>query len=257
LCLVLCRTQLFGPDDMPRVAQLQDRIQVAPQQAATLPAPIEPVDVRQPPTLAFLTVLDWMLTLMPPLAKQTQFRAELEALPRDDSVVAGLEAGQADLMKRIQTVRSSAELFGDRQHFGDDDLTRAAGAFLGILGNAAEEYLGIGYTADAEGKPFDGSHNYAITFDRGLPPVGAFWSVTVYTQEKLLYANELNRYAFTSRDVHGHDPLTIHVQHDPPEDTSTWLPCPDGAFGLTFRTYLPEAPIRDGDWAAPPVRVQS
>jgi hypothetical protein len=257
LCLVLCRTQLFGPDDMPRVAQLQDRIQVAPQQAATLPAPIEPVDVRQPPTLAFLTVLDWMLTLMPPLAKQTQFRAELEALPRDDSVVAGLEAGQADLMKRIQTVRSSAELFGDRQHFGDDDLTRAAGAFLGILGNAAEEYLGIGYTADAEGKPFDGSHNYAITFDRGLPPVGAFWSVTVYTQEKLLYANELNRYAFTSRDVHGHDPLTIHVQHDPPEDSSTWLPCPEGPFGLTFRTYLPEAPIRDGDWTAPPVRVQS
>lgn len=256
LCLVLCRTQLFGPDDMPRVAQLQDQIEVSPQQAAPLPAPIEPVDVRQPPTPAFLTVLDWMLTLMPPLAEQTQFRAELEAVPRDAPVVPGLEVGRADLQKRIQTVRSSAQLFGDRQHFGDDDLTRAAGAFLGILGNAAEEYLGIGYTADSEGNTFDGSQRYAITFDHGLPPVAAFWSVTVYTQEKLLYANKLNRYAFTSRDVHGQDPLTIQVQHEPPEDNSTWLPCPDGRFGLTFRTYLPEAPIRDGAWTAPPVRVQ-
>ena len=35
---------------------------------------------------------------------------------------------------------------------------------VGILGNSAEEYLGIGYPADADGQPFDGSHAYRIKF---------------------------------------------------------------------------------------------
>ena len=49
--------------------------------------------------------------------------------------------------------------------------------------------------------------------------------------------------------------MTIDVRHDRPgEDrVANWLPCPAGAFGLTFRTYLPRAAIRDGSWTAPPV----
>ena len=58
-----------------------------------------------------------------------------------------------------------------------------------------------------------------------------------------------------TRDADG--ALTILVQHDPPPagQTSNWLPCPPGPFGLTFRTYLPGPAIRDGSWIAPPVRV--
>jgi hypothetical protein len=49
--------------------------------------------------------------------------------------------------------------------------------------------------------------------------------------------------------------VTIHVQHDRPEDTllPNWLPVPATPFGLTFRTYLPGASIRNGSWRAPPV----
>jgi len=41
-----------------------------------------------------------------------------------------------------------------------------------------------------------------------------------------------------------------------PDPTSNRIGCrarPD-PFGLTFRTYLPDAAIRDGEWTAPPVR---
>jgi hypothetical protein len=46
------------------------------------------------------------------------------------------------------------------------------------------------------------------------------------------------------------------VQHPrpAPEWVSRWLPCPDGPFGLTFRTYLPREEIRTGAWTAAPAR---
>ena len=131
-----------------------------------------------------------------------------------------------------------------------------------ILGNAAEEYLGVGYPADADGKPFHGSKRYRIRFGpQELPPVDAFWSLTVYNDQRLLYENSLRRYVINSqmleslqRDSDGG--LTLWVQHTAPqgEAARNWLPTPAGDFGLTFRTYLPRAEIRDGRWRAPAVQ---
>jgi hypothetical protein len=274
LCLVMVRTQLFDDSDMANVAALQDQVSVRPLSSltgrspvATNPPlrPIAPVDVRTPPTTDFLRVLDWMLRLMPVLPEDRPVRevlAELHgALGSPDAaadIEAGLVAGMADLVARMRTVQSSGELFGSREFFAGDYLSRAAGAFLGILGNAAEEYLGVGYRADATGEPFVGTTRYAITFPPGgLPPVDAFWSITVYDAAQHLYENEIDRYVVSSRMVADleTDPdgsLTLQVQHEPPV-AGNWLPCPAGPFGLTFRTYLPRAAIRDGAWTAPPV----
>lgn len=245
LCVVLCRTQMFGPQDQDAVWALQDQIIVSPTQAAPLPALVDPVDVRQPPTAQFLTVLDWMLPLMPVLPGEEDLRQRIAALPADDSAVPGLDEGYHDLMVRMATVRSSAELFGSREHYAGDHLARAAGAYLGILGNAAEEYLGVGYPGS-----FTGPHTITFT---NRPPVGAFWSITLYTQEQHLYDNPLNRYGISSHDVPAEGPFTITVSHEPPADQQLWLPAPDAAYRLTFRTYLPGEPIRDGRWSAPPV----
>ena len=155
-------------------------------------------------------------------------------------------------------VRAAADL----RFFAGDHLARATGAFLGILGNAAEEYLGVGYQADADGRPFDGARRYTITFaPGGLPPVSAFWSITVYDADKHLYANEIDRYVIGSRLIArmNLDPgggVTIDVQHEAPAPrrVANWLPCPPGRFGLTFRTYLPGEAIRSGRWTAPPVK---
>lgn len=52
---------------------------------------------------------------------------------------------------------------------------------LGIYGNASKEYLGVGYQADSERKPFSGNYEYQIKFKAGaLPSVGAFWSITAW-----------------------------------------------------------------------------
>ncbi len=285
LAVVLIRTQLFGPEDLPEVIALQSGMHVTPlstytggrQPSSTPPLePMEPCDVRGPADLQFLKVLDWMLQYMPVLADETEIREELCRLgagtgrvdqmldtptTRDESI-AGMADGLVDVVARTQTVRSSAELFGSREFLGHDYLTRAAGALLGILGNAAEEYLGVGYQGDADGHPFDGSHEYRITFtDQVLPPVDAFWSITVYDDDQHLYANPIDRYALSSRDVGSmyrddRGAITIRVQNErPPEHLlPNWLPCPAGQFRLTFRTYLPRESIRDGSWTAPGVQ---
>ena len=277
LCLVLVRTQLFDDGDMPKVAALQDAITVtAVGDALAMPNTVPTVDVRQPLDIGFLRALDWMLHFMPTLPEDRRQREELTPLTLETSapqttsgrpavgveVTDGLAQGMADVLDRCAAVRSSAELFVSRSFFAGDHLTRAAGAYLGILGNSAQEFLGVGYRADENGQPFSGAHDYAITFAaNGLPPVAAFWSITVYDATGHLSANDLHRYVLGSRQVpamtrDADGGLTIHIGHLPPgpDLQPNWLPCPAGPFGLTFRTYLPDSAIRNGVWTAPPVR---
>ena len=226
LCLVLIRTQLFDDSDMPNVAAIQDAVAVRP-----------------------LSVI-------------TRIAARTAAGDRTGCARGNAGGpGRDEILQRAKSVRSSGEIFGSREFFAGDHLARATGAFLGILGNAAEEYLGVGYQADGRGRPFDGARRYTITFAPGeLPPVGAFWSITFYDADKQLYANEIGRYVISSRHVSAmhrdaDGGLTIDVQQKAPaaERRANWLPCPPGPFGLTFRTYLPGEAIRDGSWTAPPV----
>lgn len=277
LALVLVRTQLFDDADLLAVTRLQDAVRVEPigPPGPDLRPPA-PVDVRRPLTEGFLVVLDWMLRLMPCLPEHAGVRDELLAIGCGTGAVTtlladpaaraeareGLALGMDDVRARCATVRSSAEIFGSRELLADDSLSRAAGAVLGILGNAAEEYLGVGYRADSQGRPFDGHHDYRIRLEAGaLPPVDAFWSITLYDAEQHLYANELDRYVLGSRQLptllrDADGSVTVHVRHERPASglVPNWLPAPAAPFGLAFRTYLPRAAIRTGAWTAPPVR---
>jgi hypothetical protein len=284
LALGMFRTQLLDAADLPNVHALQDRLRVRTLSAylgrpgppaLPLPRPVLPLNLRaRPADPAFFDVLNWMLAFMPVLPEEAALRqrfADIGIAPGKPFVSAntavlpavaeGMREGLQHMVGRSRRVRSSAELFGSRDFLRDDYLTRAVGAMLGILGNAAEEYLGVGYPADADGKPFDGRRRYRIRFaPDGLPPVDGFWSITVYTAERLLYANALQRQVINStmlpklqRDADGG--LTLHLQHDSPGAAleSNWLPTPAKPFVLTFRTYLPREAIRSGRWTAPPV----
>ena len=284
LALGMFRTQLLGADDLPKVHAIQDKMRVrtlpeylgqAPVAAAALPALVAPLNLRQKPTdPAFFDVLNWMLNFMPVLDDERDLRQRLQAFgvapgqiftgrnPADlPQVMQGMGAALKAMGERARQVRSSAELFGSRAFLKQDYLIRAVGAMLGILGNAAEEYLGVGYQADGTGQPFGGQHRYRIRFAPGqLPPVDAFWSITVYTQAKLLYANAIQRYVINSVSLPGlvkdaDGGFTLYVQNVSPGAAlqANWLPVPAGVFGLTFRTYLPRAEIREGRWRAPAV----
>ena len=131
------------------------------------------------------------------------------------------------------------------------------------------------------GEALDGSkHNYTLTFPAGqLPPVNAFWSVTMYDgKTQFLIENPINRYLINSPMLPGmktnaDGSLTIYIQKDNPgpEKEANWLPAPNGPIYLVMRLYWPKAKApsifppatapgtarhREGELAAKPNRTQ-
>ena len=119
------------------------------------------------------------------------------------------------------------------------------------------------YRIDATGKPLDAAQNrYTLHFPPGgLPPVNAFWSLTMYElPSSLLVANPLNRYLINSpmlpnlkQDADGGLTLYIQSESPGPDKESNWLPAPKGPFWCALRLYWPKAEALDGKWTAPPV----
>ncbi|WP_233155221.1 DUF1214 domain-containing protein [Sedimentitalea arenosa] len=109
---------------------------------------------------------------------------------------------------------------------------------------------------DSEGKPFDGSHNYTLTFDMNdLPPVSQFWSMPIYSAEGHFVANEINRYTVNSFMLNSGElvakdgKLEIHIQNEKPSDpdqAKNWLPAPPEGFRFTARFCGPYAPLGNG-----------
>src|SRR5262249_48308653 len=140
--------------------------------------------------------------------------------------------------------------FGDRAFYHGDWLLRAAAALAGIYGNEAVEAMDPAAVKDIEGRKLDGSkYRYALTFPVGqLPPVNAFWSVTMYDgKTQLLIANPINRYLINSPMLPGlkknpDGSLTLYIQKDSPgtDKESNWLPAPDGPIYLVMRLYWPK-----------------
>jgi hypothetical protein len=144
--------------------------------------------------------------------------------------------------------------------YGNYYLKRAIVAMAGLGANSVEDAVYPLQLTDADGNAADGANRYVLRFDAGrLPPVDAFWSVTMYDQEGFQIANPINRFALGDRDAlqPGQDgSLDILVQHTSPgpDKQSNWLPAPTGPFSLCLRLYAPRPEALDGRWNPPPLR---
>ncbi|WP_394041165.1 DUF1254 domain-containing protein [Xanthobacter autotrophicus] len=290
---VLYRTQLKGPDDVENVKKIQSEYKVQPLSkflAKPAPAAAPRVDFFKPVTaeeerksLRFFDELNFILQFAPPHPSEVELRDRLATIgivpgkPFDadqksaefrQAVSEGMAAAWKALAdfkaQEIDTgKRTSADGFGNREFLNGDYLGRMAAAAFGIYGNSKEEAIYPAYFVDSEGRPLDGAkHRYTLRFGPGeLPPVNAFWSLTMYElPTSLLVANPLKRYLINSamlpglkRDADGG--ITLYLQHDSPDKDaqSNWLPAPAGPFWATMRLYWPQPAALDGKWKAPPL----
>jgi len=144
--------------------------------------------------------------------------------------------------------------------YGTAYLDRAAVALYGLGALPPEDAVYSRTSVDHEGKRLKGSSRYVLHFDKNaLPPVQAFWSVTLYAPDGFFVANPINRYAIGDRDkllFNQDGSLDIYIQHDKPDQgkNSNWLPAPDGWFNLSMRFYWPTPEVTNGIWKAPTVR---
>src|SRR5439155_24575438 len=130
-------------------------------------------------------------------------------------------------------------------------------------GNSKQEGMYPVYAVASDGKKLDGANRYVLHFAPGqLPPVNAFWSLTMYElPASLLVANPINRYLINSpmlpqlqRDADGG--LTLLIQNESPgkDKESNWLPAPKGPFMMAMRLYRPKEEAVEGKWTAPPAQ---
>ena len=85
--------------------------------------------------------------------------------------------------------------------YGADYHQRAVVAQNGLGANLKEDAVYPSTSADADGQALDGVHRYQLHFNKAdLPPVRAFWSLTLYDKEGFQVANAQNRFAIGDRD---------------------------------------------------------
>lgn len=287
---VLYRTQLFGPDDIDNVKKIQAGYKVQPLSTflgRPAPAAAPAIDFRKPLTPdeqktspEFFDVLNFVLQFCPVNPVETNLRARfaklgIEAGKKFDpgalspDMRAAVEAGMADAWAAFKVHKetevdtgksSSADSFGTREFLKNDYLLRMSGAVLGIYGNSKDEAIYPVYFVDAQKHPMSGANRYTVRFaPDGLPPVNAFWSLTLYKlPESLLSANKLNRYLINSPMLpsltkNADGGLTLYIQNESPgaDKEANWLPAPEGPFFMAMRLYWPKEAALDGTWKAP------
>ncbi len=287
---IIGRTQTNGPADYEAVHVVQDGYTITPlsnwgQDPQRIEASIDPtVDMDTPPldqvngmpAATYFGVAAELLKLHPPHltdwstvariarigirpgesfdfdALDPAVRSALEGAP-----AAGLQLLQATLPRLAKVVNGWQMNTDSIGVYGDFYLKRAIVAMVGLGANPPDDAIYPLNVADADGQPLNGDHDYVLHFDEvELPPVDAFWSVTMYDADGFQAANPINRFAIGDRDdltFNADGSLDLYIQHDRPgrEHESNWLPAPRGPLGVTMRLYAPTSPALDGRWAPP------
>src|SRR5258707_1348510 len=295
---VAYRTHFFNSADMPNVEKVQAAYKAQPLSAYLkqpgLPAAAAidfPKANAELVKKNFFEYLDFALQFAPAGPEEKEIRAKLtrivvgsgktfdfKDLPLTHKIEVGL--GMKDGEEKVEKYLASGQkdvngwkigsLFGDRQFYSGDWLKRAAAAKGGIYGNDAVEAVYPMAKTLANGEELDGAkHKYTLTFAAGqLPPVDAFWSVTIYDgKSQLLIENPINRYLINTPMLSGmtknaDGSLTLYIQRDSPgpDKEANWLPAPSGPIYLVMRLYWPKTtqpsilPAGEGTWRPPGVQ---
>ncbi len=293
--LLIFRTQLLNANDMPNVIKIQEGYKAQPLSAfLNQPAP-SPVSTINWPKIdndlvktEFFEYLDFALQFAPPDPSEKAIRAKLARIgvgpgktfnfkdlspEHQAAVLLGMKDGEKKVEQAANDIGKSingwkvGSAFGDQAFYNGNWLLRAAAAKAGIFGNDAVEAMYPLTKALADGTPLDGSkYKYTLTFPKGqLPPVNAFWSITMYDgKTQLLIQNPIDRYLINSsmlpnlkKNPDGSVTLYIQNASPGPDKESNWLPAPNGRIYMVMRLYWPKTetpsilPPGEGTWQPP------
>ena len=288
---IIGRTQTNGPKDYKYINKIQDNYKLTPLSYFVAHKTYKPVfkkdksvDDVTPPMVqvekmdakTFYTMAMQLMKKNPPHATDqvrvdrmkriglTPENFDYDKLPAD--VKAALEKAVANSHK---VMRSYVPKLGSIVHgwqiltksvgvYGIDYLQRATTALYGL---GANPYYWAFYplnVTDKNGNVPTGDKKYVIHFDKDkIPPVNAFWSVTIYDKEGFPIDNPINRYAIGDRDdlqFNKDGSLDIYIQPRSPGKAkeSNWLPSSGkGVISLVIRMYGPRQVAIDGKWLPP------
>lgn len=284
-------------DDLPAVRALSRRFSTAPaaavsggrraaevsadildrfQPAARRLRGVLPHDDLRTAGLTYYDELNSLLATHPPSAADSRYLSRFAQLgigpgkevARDEPARGVLEAA---VPAGIDLALASLEDWSDNgwsrrrniAPFIEDPTQRAANNIYGPSTQVAEESVFFNLWDGPDGEVLSGeTKRYRLRFPAGgLPPVDAFWSLTLYDRKRYaLFDNPLDRYGFSDRspDVRfGPDgSLEIRIQAaDPGPSAQNWLPAPREPFELILRTYQPRAEVLDRTYTPPAIEL--
>jgi hypothetical protein len=286
------------PEDYAAVHALQDQCKLVPLSSYGKPYTLPPgtvdasIDMKTPvraqvnrmDAIEYFTLLAQLMKTNPPAA------ADAPELARFAKI--GLVAGQdfdasklrnADFLKRIPEVAFDRIMLQFKVNkavkdmngfayttktglYGTDYFMRALVTAIGLGANRPQDAVYPTSMKDGDGHAYDGANKYVMRFRKGqLPPVGGFWSLTMYDGSYFFVANPINRYSISARQnlmANTDGSVDLYIQKDSPgaDKEANWLPAPSGKFILMLRLYWPnekDPSILNGSWEIPPVKKVS
>jgi hypothetical protein len=290
--VVIGRTKTDGPQDYDVVHKIQAGYKVTPLSLwGKPPQPVtvnvDPsIDMKTPPKIQvdtmpagrYFAYAAELLKVNPPHITDQPMIAQLKKIgiepgksfdfdKADPAIQKALVAAREDAQKlmewKIPTIAPVAKGWSMNTDtmgvYGNYYLKRAIVAQVGLGANLPQDAIYPLNLGDENGKPLDGANKYILHFDKAsLPPVNAFWSVTLYDTEGYQVPNALNRFAVSSWMPFKYDAdgsLDLYFQNESPgsDKEPNWLPAPKGPFNLTMRLYAPKSDALTGKWNPPPI----
>jgi len=289
---LLGRTQVNGPGDYDTVHAIQSGFKLMPLHlypkggaapatagaSSMVSADPPPAQVRRMSATQFFGAVGALLPQNPPHAQDSPMMKDLERIgvtpgkPFDPESLGAagreaLEEGAAAAAAALPAPASSAALGASSGWSGFSTWVGRYGTHYAERANVARQALGAlpaeeaVYYSCCQGAAaaLSGAHAHTLHFAKEqLPPVRAFWSLTLYGEDGYFIANPIHRFAIGDRDAlkfNADGSLDLYIQHVAPgaDRDRNWLPAPEGAFNLTLRLYWPREQVAGGHWIPPAI----
>ena len=198
----------------------------------------------------------------------TDFKAYFNTL--DSALQQAIVSGHKKGIAKIPTITKGfvktngwAFTYGTGE-FGTNYDYRAKIAYTGLGANLGADALYPSSFTLPNNEKYSSDNKYLLHFNKDqIPPVNAFWSLTMYNEQQAMAPNSINRYKVGSLSepalkFNGDGSLDIYIQRDAPDTDkfNNWLPTPaTGSFSLSFRLYWPKESVLNKSWLPPAMQL--